>query len=150
MERCVFGLGRFGDFSVEFGRGSLVYAAFFLKSEYAYGLEQPQGADCIGFGGVFWHIERYFYMALCRKIIYLVGADFSYDSDKRRGIGHVPVMEVDEPSGVHVAHPAFEVEMFYPFGIETGAAAYYSMYVVAFFEQEFGQIRAVLSCYSGD
>ena len=45
---------------------------------------------------------------------------FTYcdDSDKRRGIGHVPVMEVDEPSGVHVAHPAFEVEMFYPFGIE--------------------------------
>jgi hypothetical protein len=41
------------------------------------------------------------------------------------------------------------VKVIHPVGIKEGAPAFYTMYFVSFFEQEFGQIGTILPRYSG-
>jgi hypothetical protein len=59
-------------------------------------------------------------MALCGQVVDFIGLDVLYDTDKRTGVGHIGIMQVDEPSLFHIADPLIKVEVLYPAGIEGG------------------------------
>ena len=57
-------------------------------------------------------------------------------------------MEVDKTFFVHIAHPLVEIEVLDAAGVERRRTAQQAVYFVAFFEQELGKKRAVLTSYS--
>ncbi len=108
--------------------------------QYPHGLKQPEGADGVDFGRIFRHIKRHFDMALGCEIIYLVRLNLGYNSNERRRVGHVAVVQVEHTAVVHVAHPFVEIDMFDAFGVERRAAAHDAVHLIAFFDKELGEI----------
>ena len=60
------------------------------------------------------------------------------------------VVEIDQAFLFHIAHPLVEVEVLDAPGVERRGAADDAVYFVSFFEEEFGEERAVLSRDAGD
>ena len=85
-------------------------------------------------------------MRLGAEVIDFVGLNFVDDSGEVRAIGQVTVVE----SEFRVDLARWLVDVVDSFGIERGGAAFDPVDFVALFKQEFGKVRAVLSCDSGD
>ena len=89
-------------------------------------------------------------MALRRQVVDLVRLNGLDDADQRAGIGHVRIMQVDEPALFHVAHPLVEVEVLDASRVERGRATERAMHGVALLQKELCEVGAVLTGDSGD
>ena len=89
-------------------------------------------------------------MTLCCEVIDFVGFYLTNDAYQRRTVGHVSPMQIDKTTLLHIAHPLVEIEMLDTSRVETGTAAHDAMHLVAFFNQELCQERAVLSSNTSD
>lgn len=119
----------------------MVDAAFFLEAASAYGFQNAQNAGGIDVGGKFRAVEAYLDVALCREIVYLVGAHFGYDLYEAHGVAKVAEMEVEL---------RMTFEMCDAFAKIDRTATNDAVDVVSFFDQKFGEIRSVLTCDAGD
>ena len=85
-------------------------------------------------------------MALRAEIVDFVRLEFMQDRRKRATVREVGVMEKEPIIGF------MEIlkNMIDTIGIETRSTALEAMNFIAFFEEKLGQIRAVLTCATGD
>ena len=111
-----------------------------------YCLQQPQGADSIGIGGIFGGVERHLDVRHGRQVIDFVGLYLLDDFGEVQRVGHVAVVE-DEALAVHMG---VLVEVVDAFGVERRGAAFDAVHEVSFFEQELGQIGSVLTGNPGN
>ena len=80
-------------------------------------------------------------MALCCQVVYLCRAHVCHYAHDRHGVAQVGVMEVE-------MGPSFKVG--YAFTMVYRRAADDAVHVITFVQQEFCQIRSVLSCNARD
>ena len=85
-------------------------------------------------------------VALGAEIVDLVGLHLGDDPDQVGAVAEIAVMEV-EP---RLRNMRILVEMVDPLGVERGSAAFDTMNLIALRQQEFGEVRTVLSGYPGD
>ena len=145
IERCGLALGHLLHLAVEFAGTCLIDARHVLAAGDAHGLDKAQRAHSVGLGRVFRHVKRHLHVALCRQVVNLVGLGLLDDADERTAVGHVAVVQVDEALLFHVAHPLVKVQVLDAARVETAAAADDAVHLIAFLQQEFCQIGAVLS-----
>jgi len=134
------------DLAVEFGGRGLVEPGFARQAQQTDRLEQAQRADCIRVGGVFRRLEADLDMALGGEVVDLVRLGFLDDPDQVGRVRHVAVMQKQPRLGV----VPVGVEVVDTLGVEAGRAALDAVDSIAFFQQEFGQIGAVLPGDPGD
>ena len=85
-------------------------------------------------------------MALGSQIVNFVGLCLLDNTDDVGGIRHVPIMEKEgRRSFVRV-----DVKMIDPLGVKRGGAPFNTVNNIPFFEQQLGQVAAVLSRCAGD
>ena len=109
-------------------------------------LKQPQGSDPIGIGGIFGGLEAHLHMALRGEIVDLVRLGLLDKANEIRGIGHIAIVK-PEP---HICLMGIAIEMIDASCIERRRAALDSVDGVAFIEQEFCEVSAVLASDAGD
>jgi hypothetical protein len=85
-------------------------------------------------------------MALGCQVVDLVGLDLLEDADQVGGIGEVPVVENE----IAVLLVGVLVEVVDAVGVEGGCPAFDAVDFIAFFQQEFGEVGAVLAGDAGD
>ena len=85
-------------------------------------------------------------MALRAEVVDLVGLEFVEQLDQRHRIGQVAVVQNKPGAG----DMRIVVEVVDARGVEAGGAADDAMDFVAFFQQQFGEIGAVLTGDAGD
>ena len=138
-------LGRCGA-AVQLGGARLVEPGGAGQAQDANGLEQAQGADAVGVGGVFRRVEADLDVALRREVVDLVGADLLDDADQVGRIGQVTIVKVKAGTpGVRIL-----IEMIDTGGVEGRGAPLDAMNSVTLGEQQLGQIGAVLTGHPGD
>ena len=130
----------------QLGGGSLVEAGFLFQAEDADGFEDAQRAQRIGVGGVFGFFEADRDVALRGEVVDFVGLHLLDDADEAGGIGEVAVVQ-DELAVVLVR---ILVQVVDAVGVEQGSAALDAVDFVALFQQEFGEVGAVLAGDAGD
>ena len=87
------GLGGFLHLAVELGRGGLIESGFFLQIQNPDGLQQPEGSQGVGVGGVLRGLEGHHDVALGGQVVDLIRLHFLDDADQVGGIGEVPVVQ---------------------------------------------------------
>ena len=141
-----FLLGDFLDEAVEFGGAGLVEAGFLFQTENADGFEQAQGADGVDIGGVFGAFEADGDVALGAEVVDFVGLDLLDDADEVAGVGEIAVVQL-EPS---LGDVGVLVDVIDALGVEQRGAALDAVDNVAFFEEEFGEVGAILAGDASD
>ncbi len=109
-------------------------------------LEDAQGAEADHIGGVFGLIEGDAHVGLGGEVVHLVGADLLDDAADAGAVAEVAVVKLETlaigtPSGAQMVDAA---------GGEARGAPDHPVDLVAFFQEEFGKIGAVLAGDSGD
>ena len=105
------------------------------------GIQNPHRAGSGDIGGVFGHIETHPNVALCTQVINLVRLDGLQEPVEPGRVAQVP--KVKEHTGI-VAMGVL-IEMVNAAGIEGTGPTDEPMDLIAFFQQELGQIGSVLS-----
>ncbi len=146
IEGCRLGLGNLLDLAVELGGRRLVEACLLLQAKQADRLEQPQRPQRIGIGRVFGRLEADHDMRLRGEIVDLVRLGLLDDADQVGRIGHVAVVEDEALVGL----VRLLVEVLDPPGVERRRPPLDAVDDVALFEEELGQIGAVLAGHAGD
>ena len=141
-----FLLRNFLDETVELGGAGLVEAGFLFQTENADGFEQAQGADGVDVGGVFGAFEADGDVALGAEVVDFVGLDLLNDADEVAGVGEIAVVQL-EPS---LGDMGILINVVDALGVERGGAPLDAVDNVAFFEQEFGEVGAILTGDAGD
>jgi hypothetical protein len=85
-------------------------------------------------------------MGLGSQVVYFCRLHLLDDSGQAGGVRQIAVMEC-EPA---IRFVGVLIEVVNPVRVEEGGAALDSVNLIAFFEQKFGQIRAVLAGDAGD
>ena len=132
--------------AVQLGSGCLVKAGFFLQPQDANGFQQPQRAHGINVGGVFRQLEAHRHMALGTQVVDFVGLGLLDNPDQVGAVAQVAVMQ----HKVAVVHARVLVDMVDTRGVEQAGAPLDAVHHVAFGEQEFSQIGAILASDAGD
>ena len=146
VERSGLLLGGLLDEAVELAGAGLVELCFLFEAEDADGFEEAEGAQGVGVGGVLWLFEGDLDVGLGAEVVDLVGLDLLDDLDEGRGVGEVAVVEKEFGMGL----VGVFVDVIDASGVEEGGAALDAVDLVAFGEEEFGEIGSVLSGNSGD
>ena len=141
-----FLLRGFLDEAVEFGGRCLVEAGLLFQAEDADRFQDAQRAQAVGVGGVFGRFEADGDMALRGQVVDFVGLNLLDDADQIGGVGQVAVVQ-DE---IAVADVRVLVQVVDAIRVERRRAALDAVDDVAFAEQQFGQIGAVLAGDAGD
>jgi hypothetical protein len=144
IEGGCFGLGRFDDFAVHFGAGSLVEADG--QSGVADGFEEIHGSEGVDSHGINGLVEADADVGLGAEVVDFIRFYSREDFAEAGAIDKIAVME--EETGVGVV--AITVEVFDAVGVEGGGSADDAVDVVPFGEQEFGEVGPVLAGDSGD
>src|SRR6266536_4558676 len=87
-----------------------------LHTEDADRLEQSQGTKAVSICCVFRRLERDLNVALCGKIVDLVGSCLLHNSDQVGGVGQVAVMQGE----AHVLFVRILIKMVHPASVEGG------------------------------
>ena len=112
-----------------------------LHAQYAYGLEEPQGAQPVGVRRVLGRIEGHLDVALGRQVEYLVRLGLLDQADQVGAVGEVPVVELEvEPALVDIL-----VQVVDPLGVEARAASLHPVDHVALLQEKFHEVGAVLA-----
>ena len=146
VERRAFLLRRFLHQAVEFGGAGLVEAAFLSQAEDADRFEHAQGADAVGVGGVLGLFKADGDVTLRGEVVDFVGLNLLDDADQAAGIGEVAVMQDELAVGL----VRILIEVIDAVGVEERRAALDAVDLVAFVEQELGEVGAVLARDAGD
>ena len=109
-------------------------------------LQQAQGAQGISVGRVFRGFKGHGHMALGCQVVDLVRLDLLENTDQVGGIGQISIMK----DKVSVVHMGVLVQVIDAVGVEQGGPAFDAVDFIAFFQQEFGKIGAVLAGDAGD
>ena len=80
MERCVLVLRNFLDLSVKLRGGCLIDTAGLCHTQLTNSLQDAQYTYSIHISRKLRAIERHLHMALCSKVIYFIGLNFSNNS----------------------------------------------------------------------
>ncbi len=136
MERSVFILRHLFHLAVEFGGRGLVDPASVGQAAESHCLKDAQDSDGVHVGCEFRHVERYLHVALGCEIVDFVGTHFAYHLDEAHRVGKVGIVEMEIRITLEMGDPLAEIY---------GAAADHTMHVVAFLDQKFSEIRAVLT-----
>ena len=84
-------------------------------------------------------------MRLGCQVVDFVGLHGLNDTHQRRRVGHVAIVQVDQPFLVHVAHPFIEIEVLDASRVERRRTTDNTVYFIPFFQKELGQERTVLT-----
>jgi hypothetical protein len=110
------------------------------------GFEEPKRTHGDGIGGVLGNFKADFYVTLGPEVVDLVGADVIEESGEGAAIGKVGVVQEKAGAGrVYVLIYVIDAV-----GVEAGGAAFQAMDLVAFVEEQLGEIRAILAGYARD
>jgi len=127
--------------AVELRRRGLVVAGLFLQPQDADSLEQPQRSKGIGVSGVLGFLEGHGDMALRREIVNFVGLYGLHDPDQAARIGHVTVVQDELPA----PHVRVLVQVIDSIRVEERGAALDAVDLVAFPQEELGEVGAILA-----
>ena len=97
-------------------------------------------------GGVFGRLKTDRHVALRPEVVDLVGLHLLNDAGQVAGVGQVAVMQLE----AGVVHMRVLVDVVNALRVERAGPALDAVDRVAFFQQEFGKIRAVLAGDAGD
>src|ERR1051325_4650461 len=144
IKRGVFGLRHFADFAVHFAGGGLVVAR--LDAGLANGFQQAHGAGGVRIGRILGVVEADADMALGGQVIDFGRLQAVQQADERAAPGQVAIVQKEAGAfdlriGINVVEPA---------AVERADAADQAMNLIAFGEQQLGQVRAVLAGNSRD
>ena len=132
--------------AVKLRGGRLVEAGLVFHAEDADRLEQAKRAHGVGVRGVLRRLERDLYVALRGEVIDLVWLGLLDDPDEVRRIGHVAIVK----DQARVIDMRVLIEMLDTSGVERGRPALHAMDRIALLQQEFDQIRPILSRHASD
>jgi len=132
--------------AVEFRGAGLVEAGFLFHPQNANGFQNAQGSHAVNVGGVFGALEADGHMALRAEVVDFVGLGLLDDAREVAGVAQVAVVQGE----AGVVNVRVLVDVVNPLGVERAGAALDAVHDVAFFKQEFGEIRAVLAGDAGD
>lgn len=118
-------------------------AGFAFEPQQADGFEKAQGAQSIDIGGIFRRLERDLHMRLCAEIVDFVGGKVADESGQPRAIGQVALVE-------HYGWRARLGEVVNTAAIGERTAPLDTVDMVAFLQQKFGKIGAILAGNPGD
>ena len=141
MEGGVLVLGYFLDLAVELGGGGLVDLAAIGEAHLADGLDDAEDADGIDIGGELGGVEADLHVALGGEVVDLRGAHVGDDADNGHGVAEVGVVEVEVGAALKVGDALAVID---------GGAADNAVDVIAFVEEEFGEVGAVLAGHARD
>ena len=117
-----------------------------LQARFADGFQQPDGAGAGDVGGVFGAIEADADVALRGKVVDFVRLDFSQQSGQGAGVRQIAIMQ---------NQPVFRrmrigINGIQASGVEGAGAADEAVDFVAFGQQQFREVGAVLAGDAGD
>ena len=141
MERGVLVLRDFLDLAVELGGGGLVDLAAAGEAYLADGLDDAEDADGIDVGGELGGVEADLHVALGGEVVDLRGAHVGDDADNGHGVAEVGIVEVEVGAALKVGDALAVID---------GGAADDAVDVVAFVEEEFCEVGAVLAGHARD
>ncbi len=124
----------------------MVEAGFLLKPEDANSLQNAQRAHTVNVGGVFRAFKADGHMGLSAQVVDFVWLRFLNDAGQVAAIAQVAVVQLE----AGIVNVRVLVDVVYPLGVERAGAALDAVNGVAFFEQEFSQVGAVLACDACD
>ena len=90
--------------------------------------------------------KRDFHVALRAEVIDLIGLDLLEHAAQRGPVGQIAVMQRE----IGAADMRVMIEVIDTVGVEEAGAAHQPVNLVAFAEEQFGQIRPVLTGHTGD
>ena len=137
---------RFLHQAVEFGSRGLIETGFLFQTQQTDGFENTQRTHGIYICRVFRRLEAYGYMGLRSQVVNLVRL---YFLDNTGQVGRVSQIAIVK-NKVTVVDMGILIDMVYALGIERGGAAFDTVNFVAFFQQEFCEVGAVLAGDTGD
>ena len=117
-----------------------------LDARHAHGLEQADGADAGGVGGVLGLVERHPHVRLRGEVVDLVGVDLGEQRDQAGAVAEVAVVQEELRARV----VRVDVEVVDPRGVEGRGAADQPVHLVALRQQQLGEVGAVLAGDAGD
>jgi len=132
--------------AIQLAGGGLIEAGFLLQSEDAYGFEHAQRAHAVHIGGVFGRLEGHGHMALGAQVVDLVGLHFLNDAGQVAGVAEVAVVQLE----AGIVDVRILVDVVHTLGVKGAGAALDAVHDVTFFQQQLGQIGAVLAGDAGD
>ena len=141
MEGGVLVLRDFLDLAVELGGGGLVDLAAIGEAYLADGLDDAKHADGIDIGGELGGVEADLHVTLGGEVVNLRGAHVGDDADNGHGVAEVGVVEVEVGTALEVGDALAVID---------GGAADDAVDVIAFVEEEFGEVGAVLAGHARD
>ena len=141
VEGGVLVLGHFLDLAVELGGGGLVDLAAIGEAHLADGLDDAEHANGINIGGELGGVKADLHVALGGEVVDLRGAHVGDDADDGHGVAEVGVVEVEVGAALEVGDALAVID---------GGAADDAVDVVAFVEEEFGEVGAVLAGHARD
>ena len=141
IERCVFILRCFLRFSEQFRRGGLKDPDRLLKSADANGIDDAQGAQSVDISRVHRQREWSTDVRLSSQIVDLIRLNFINDFEETGAVGKVAVVQVH---GTCTMSTTIGREMFIFRGVERTRFPHDPVHLVAFGQQQFGQIGSIL------
>ena len=141
MERRILVLRHFLDLTVQFGGRCLVDPAGPGKPALADSLQDTEDTRRIDVRRVLRRVEAHLHMALRGQIIDLVRTHLGDDLDQAHRIPHVRVMQMEVRTALEMGDALPEID---------GTPADDTMHVIPLFQEEFRQVRTVLSGHAGD
>ena len=136
MERGVLILRDFFYLPIQFGCRCLVDAAGFGHAQLADSFQDAQYAHGIYICGELWRVETYLHMALCGKVVDFIrthSADYAQDTHR---VAKVGIVQMEMGESLQMSDALTEIY---------GRTANGTVHVISFLEQQFRQIRSVLS-----
>jgi hypothetical protein len=110
------------------------------------GFEEPKCAKAHGIGGMAGFGERYPDMRLRAEVVDLIGLNLFHNRSNAAGVGQVAIVQVKR--NVHFLN--IIEKMLDTARVNARNPANDAVDIVAFGEQQFGEVGAVLACNSGD
>ena len=141
VEGGVLVLGHFLDLAVELGGGGLVDLAAIGEAHLADGLDDAEHANGINIGGELGGVKADLHVALGGEVVDLRGAHVGDDADDGHGVAEVGIVEVEVGAALEVGDALAVID---------GGAADDAVDVIAFVEEEFGEVGTVLAGHARD
>ena len=141
VEGGVLVLGHLLHLAEQLGRGGLVDAAGLGQAAQPHRLQDAQHAGGVHVGGVFGHVKADLHVALRRQVVDLVGADAADDRHQAHRVAQIAEMQVEAGVALQMGDALAEIHRRAPDD---------AVDVVAFLQQKFRQVAAVLAGHAGD
>ena len=141
IEGRTFALRHFLHQPVQLRSRGLIQAGFFRQAQNANGFQEAQGAQAIHIGAVFWGVERHLHVRHRTEVINLIGLHLLYNANQVGGIRQIAVVQFE----AHMLFVGVLVEVVDAVGVEHRRAPLDAVNLVAFFEQQLGQVGSILS-----